>query len=365
MTAWYPAFMGRARVLPAWAFAAVSACAIADDGVPAPDHVVIVIEENHGYAQIIGAAAAPYINSLAAGGALMTASYAITHPSQPNYIAFFSGSTQGVTTDNMYPHSLFVAPNLGAKILASARGLTFGGYSETMPSVGYDGISAGNSTTGTYQRKHNPWVNWQDPGVPLPPNKLPSSVNMPFAGYFPSDYSTLPTLSFVIPNQLHDMHDGTIAQADQWLQANLSAYATWCQTHNSLLVVTFDEDNGSYGNRIATIFYGPMVVPAQYAESITHYTVLRTLEDMFGLPHDANTVSVHPITDIWAAPPACYANCDGSTTPPVLNVNDFLCFLNRFAAGDSWANCDGSTEPPVLNVNDLICFQGLFAAGCR
>jgi hypothetical protein len=61
---------------------------------------------------------------------------------------------------------------------------------------------------------------------------------------------------------------------------------------------------------------------------------------------------------------SCYANCDGSTTPPVLTVNDFICFQSRFAAGDSYANCDGSTTAPVLTVNDFICFQGLFAAGC-
>ena len=63
-----------------------------------------------------------------------------------------------------------------------------------------------------------------------------------------------------------------------------------------------------------------------------------------------------------AAP--CYANCDGSTTPPALNVLDFACFLNRFAAGDSYANCDGSTTPPVLNVLDFGCFLNAFAAGC-
>ena len=61
---------------------------------------------------------------------------------------------------------------------------------------------------------------------------------------------------------------------------------------------------------------------------------------------------------------ACYANCDGSTGAPVLNVNDFVCFQNRFAAGDPYANCDGSTTTPVLNVNDFVCFQARFAAGC-
>jgi hypothetical protein len=65
-----------------------------------------------------------------------------------------------------------------------------------------------------------------------------------------------------------------------------------------------------------------------------------------------------------APPSACYANCDDSTTVPVLNVLDFLCFLNRFAAGDAYANCDNSTTVPVLNVLDFLCFLNRFAAGC-
>ena len=62
--------------------------------------------------------------------------------------------------------------------------------------------------------------------------------------------------------------------------------------------------------------------------------------------------------------PTCYANCDGSTVNPVLNANDFQCFLNRYAAGDPYANCDGSTVPPVLNANDFQCFLNKYAAGC-
>ena len=65
-----------------------------------------------------------------------------------------------------------------------------------------------------------------------------------------------------------------------------------------------------------------------------------------------------------SAAAACYANCDGSTTAPVLNVLDFTCFLNRFAAGDGYANCDGSTTAPTLNVLDFTCFLNRFAAGC-
>jgi hypothetical protein len=60
----------------------------------------------------------------------------------------------------------------------------------------------------------------------------------------------------------------------------------------------------------------------------------------------------------------CYANCDSSTTPPILNVADFVCFQARLAGGDPWANCDGSTSPPILTVSDFVCFMERFAAGC-
>jgi hypothetical protein len=66
----------------------------------------------------------------------------------------------------------------------------------------------------------------------------------------------------------------------------------------------------------------------------------------------------------WLIRLDCYPNCDGSTAPPVLNVNDFICFLNRFAAGDTYANCDASTTPPVLTVNDFVCFLNRFVSGC-
>jgi hypothetical protein len=66
----------------------------------------------------------------------------------------------------------------------------------------------------------------------------------------------------------------------------------------------------------------------------------------------------------FVAPPSCYANCDNSTTPPVLNVADFTCFLTKYAAGDPYANCDSSTTQPTLNVADFTCFLTKYAAGC-
>jgi hypothetical protein len=70
------------------------------------------------------------------------------------------------------------------------------------------------------------------------------------------------------------------------------------------------------------------------------------------------------INPLQRGAPPCYANCDGSTAEPILNVNDFICFQTKYAAGDPGANCDGSTAEPILNVNDFICFQTRFAAGC-
>lgn len=258
-----------------------------------PDHIVIVIEENHGYSQIIGNSAAPYINQLAANGANFSLMYAITHPSQPNYLHLFSGSAQGNADDNPPVGYPFSTPNLGAELLAA--GLTFAGYSEDLPAVGSNVTSSGS-----YMRKHNPWVNWQvdPPGV----NQVPSTVNLPFT-YFPSDYTQLPDVAIVVPNQLNDMHDGTIAQADAWLQTNIGPYAAWAMTHNSLLIVTFDEDEGSELNRIATIFYGPMVRTGNVSSVFTLHNLLRTIEQLKGTTHAAAASQVRPMIGCFAEDP--------------------------------------------------------------
>ncbi len=255
--------------------------------IPRYDHVVVVVEENHRESSIIGNANAPYINSLAAGGALFTQSYAVTHPSQPNYLALFSGGTQGVTDDTCPPPgSPYATDNLGTQI--GDAGFTFTGYSEDLPSAGSTVCNAGGSSG--YYRKHNPWVDFAS---------VPAAANQPFTA-FPTDFTTLPTLSFVVPNQLHDMHDGTIAQGDTWLSDNLGTYATWAGTHNSLLIVTWDEDDFFGTNQIATIFYGAHVAPGSYSEHIDHYSVLRTLEDMYGLRTVGASTTATPITDCWA-----------------------------------------------------------------
>ena len=249
-------------------------------GVPRFAHIVVVILENHAYSQIVDASDAPFLHALAASGAVMTQSYAITHPSQPNYLALFSGSTQGLTDDSC-PHS-YGGPNLASALTAAGR--IFVGYADSLPSVGFTGCS-----NGPYARKHNPWVDFP---------ALPASINQPMTA-FPSNFADLPDVSFVVPNLDHDMHDGSISQADQWLQTHLGEYVRWAAGHDSLLIVTADEDDDAHGNRIPTIFAGAHVRPGPSAVRIDHYALLRTLLAGFGLSAVGQATNARPITAIW------------------------------------------------------------------
>ena len=254
--------------------------------LPRPDHVVIVIEENHGYAQMMDKRnGASYIHALAKRGMLFTDSHGVTHPSLPNYLALFSGSTQGVTNDSC-PHT-FNNDNLASSLLDA--GLSFVTYSESLPNTGDLGCASG-----AYQRKHNPASNWQG-------TRLPAGINQRFAD-FPRDYSGLPTVSFVIPNQDNDMHDGSFEDADQWLRKHIEPYVAWALKHNSLLILTWDEDNFRAENHVATILVGPMVKQGVSRQRIDHYSVLRTLLDFYGLPALGASRDAKAITGIWKTP---------------------------------------------------------------
>ena len=263
--------------------AVVIACqmTVAQTTIPSPSHVVVVMEENHSYAEIMGSSQAPYINTLASVGAVFTHSYGVSHPSEPNYLALFSGSTHGVTTDNC--PLTFSSGSLESQLLAARK--TFKGYSEELPSVGSMVCSYHE-----YARKHVPWTDF---------STGKSTDNLPFS-YFPSsNFASLPTVSFVIPDLMDDMHDGSIQQGDAWLQQHLMNYVTWARNNNSLLIVTFDEDDSTTSNHILTLFVGPMVKPGKYTQTINHYNVLRTIEQMYKLPYLGKAATATPITNVW------------------------------------------------------------------
>lgn len=249
------------------------------DVLPRPDHIVIVIEENKSIHQIIANKDAPYINSLAERGVLFTDSHGITHPSQPNYLALFSGSTHNITNDSCLLE--LTGDNLASALIS--QNYSFVSYAENLPETSYLGCM-----NGSYMRKHNPLSNW----LAL------AKFNQPYSA-FPQDYTKLPTVALVVPNQIDDMHDGSIAQGDTWLSQNLDHYAQWAVTHNSLLIVTWDEDNGTVENHTATIFVGAMVKLGQSAQRINHYSLLRTFSEMYGLPYLGQSSDAKSISNIW------------------------------------------------------------------
>lgn len=270
--------------------------------IPRYDHVIIVVEENHAYNALIGSPNPHYISWLSRHGALFTDSHGITHPSQANYIALFSGDTQGVQADECLEGKTFHTPNLGAALIK--KGFTFKGFAESMPSTGFLGCYDKTSPITQqplYGRKHCPWVNWQGTGD----NNFPVALSQPMTK-FPSDYNKLPTVAFVVPNMDNDMHnigaagdDVAIATGDRWLKHKLSRYAVWAKTHNSLLILTFDEDDSrTAANQIPTIFYGAHVKKGKYNEHITHYHVLHTLEAMYQLPV-SDSQDAAAIKDVW------------------------------------------------------------------
>ena len=331
----------------------------------APDHTVVVMLENHDFSQFVGNPDAPFINNtLIPQGLLYTNSYAIEHPSQPNYLDFFSGSNQGVTNSNATPGNTYNFPaiyaHLQGQVAAYQAELTAGtaGYTSaglaglqakaaaikpyvaygtlatgdafpapknfnipagvpfTTPNLGSSLANAGKTFTEFaeglaaagaadsngyanpavlnnsadplqvgYAHRHDPasdWISTTPTG-----NQLPVSAVQDF-GNFPTDFSNLPNVAFVVPNTINDGHDGTAAQgvvnADTWLGNNLANYLIWAKTHNSLLIVTTDENDFSAGNHILTVVNGDpnLVQQGTTNQHVTHFDVLKTLETING-----------------------------------------------------------------------------------
>ena len=282
--------------------------------VPQFSHIVVLLEENHAADEIYGNPDAPFFNMLATQGAEFTQSYALGHPSEPNYLALFSGSTHGVTDDGTYS---FSGQNIATEL--QTAGLSFTGYAQAQTDIA-----------------HDPWesfTNSSSDGAPM--------------SQFPTDFSQLPALSYVVPNLNNDMHNGTIAAADKWAQTNLGAYAQWAKSNNSLLIVETDEDDYTANNNIPTIIYGADVVPGDYSETINDYSLLRTMEDAFGLPALGGAKTASPITDIFQTSQA---------TPPTETAPELTDFEVN-AVGSNPSTVDSLTlefSEPVTIADDTI-----------
>jgi acid phosphatase len=255
-----------------------------NSGVPHASHVVLVIEENHSYTDVIGSPAMPYFNQLASQNALATNYFADAHPSLPNYFMLTTGQT--IAIDDSFSGTVTV-DTLAHELIGA--GISWKVYAESLPSVGYTGAD-----DFPYIKHHNPFVYFQD--VLQNPAALQNIV--PFT-QFSADLSAnnLPTFSLVVPNAFDDAHScatsgcsdsDKLATADTWLKTNIDPLISSPAFQNGgLLIVLFDEsvftDLQNGGGHVAMVMAGPKVKKGfQSTTFYQHESTLRTIIEATG-----------------------------------------------------------------------------------
>jgi hypothetical protein len=249
------------------------------------DRAIFVIFENTDYAN---AMKQPFFKKLANDGALFSNLTALTHPSQPNYIALTSGSTNGVRGDG----SVDVSANNIVDLL-EAQGVSWKVYAEDYP---------GNCFTAAkkvgYVRKHNPFISFMN--IQKNPARCSQIVN---ANQFELDATngTLPSYVFYIPNMDNDGHDTNIGYADKWYSQKFSKYVSDSRfMAKTILISTFDEDGGSLKNQIYTSIVGFAVNPGVYSNRLTQYSLLNLIEENWSLGSlTKNDAQAAPLPNIW------------------------------------------------------------------
>jgi acid phosphatase len=239
-------------------------------------HVIVVWMENR-EASAVTASTMPYLYALSQAYGRADAFYAVTHPSLPNYLAFWSGSTHGVTDDAI--HDL-AGPSLSSQLAAAGRSWRI--YAQNYPGGGcntagaYTGGIDGPGVAGTYARKHNPAMSFTSVS-----GSSQCANIQPLARFDPSV-----NVAFVVPNLCNDMHDCSPEQGDAFLRAFLPSVLTAPDWPHTLLVVSFDEgsSNVSGGGRVFTMVARLGLAGVTSTTFHDHYGLLRTIEDIFGLP---------------------------------------------------------------------------------
>ncbi len=260
--------------------------------------VAIVVLENRGFGEVLGDPNAPFIAHLASTYALATNSYAVSHPSLPNYLALIAGSTFGIRTDK--PDHLVSEVNLVDQL--EQAGLTWTAYVEGLPSVGSD-----VTHDGRYAKKHNPFMFFDD----IAGSPARRSHVVPLDG-LDSDISkgSLPDFIWISPDLCHDGHDCALSSADDFLARELPPLMG-ALGPGGVLVITWDEAkgdsstccglSGSGGGHIATIVAGPGAAKGVRSERpYNHYSVLRTIETLFGLEPLRGAADARAMSDLLA-----------------------------------------------------------------
>jgi phosphatidylinositol-3-phosphatase len=256
----------------------------------AAPHIMVIVEENRGYAATLGACAAdPYLCSLAAAYASFTSWYAISHPSAPNYLALDSGTTQGISSDCTPDGGgcgPFQASDLGSEL--SAAGVPWLAYMESMPSA-CDRVGG----AGEYAEKHNPFLYFSaDRGSRCATHVVPYPGAR--AMVVTLDSGRPPDFVWITPNLAHDMHDGSVAEGDAWLRSNLPGVLSspWFADHGTVIITMDENDAEPSGACCGRVTGGriPMVVISANARgggpiatTGDHYSTLRTVEEAYGL----------------------------------------------------------------------------------
>jgi len=264
----------------------------ASGSLPAFRHVYVVVMENEESTSIVGSVNAPYINSLVARYGLATNYTAVDHPSEPNYIALFSGAIHGVTDDGVY--------NLSGKNLADqieAHGRDWRVYAQNLPDAPcFTGSSSsgGPDGAGKYARKHNPAISFTD--ISGNPARCAKIQNFSHFDPAAADYE------LIVPNLCNDMHDCSVKTGDTFLKGFLPRIIDSPAMAGSVLFLTWDEGSSGVGGGgiVATVVIGPGVTAGFTSGTrYTHYSLVRTIENAWGLGCLASACNANDLRAFW------------------------------------------------------------------
>jgi len=270
---------------------AASTLPVPGDGVPSFRHIYLLVMENKAQGEIVGHPDAPFINQLINRYASATDYQSVGSPSQPNYLALFSGCTHGIE-DNA-PHDI-AGPTIASQLEAAGRSWRV--VAENAPGGCYTGALAsdGPDGPGTYARKHNPAISFT--AIQKSASGCANIVDLSHFKPGAADFQ------FIVPNLCHDMHDCTVAVGDAFLRqfvGDLIRSPSW--TSDDVLFIAWEEGHTSSQNRVPFIVVSDKVKSSGYvsAKPYTHYSLLRTIQAAWQLPCLHESCAARPLSDFF------------------------------------------------------------------